>query len=100
MKVTDEQFSNEVDRRIANDLITRDEFKSEIGRVESGVDRIEAVLGTQIGAVERMLNAKLSKLQAWGIAALVGGQAVAGMLASLLAPRQAAHAALHFLHFL
>lgn len=75
-----------------NDNITRDEFKSEIGRVE-------AVLGTQIGAVEKTLNAKLGNLRAWGIAALVGGQAAAGVLAAVV-PHQAAHTAMHILHYL
>lgn len=74
------------------DLVTRDEFKSEIGRVE-------AVLGTQIGAVEHTLKEKLSSLKAWGVAALVGGQAIAGLLASLVGPQKAAHAAAHVLHY-
>lgn len=73
-------------------LVTRDEFKSEIGRVE-------AVLGTQIGAVEKTINSKLGSLRAWGVAALIGGQAVAGLLAALVGPKQAAHAAAHVLHY-
>lgn len=93
MNVGRNEFDNEVDRRIANDLITRDEFKSEIGRVE-------AVLGTQIGAVERTLNAKLSKLQAWSVAALVGGQALAGTLAAVFGPAHAIHTAAQLLHLL
>jgi hypothetical protein len=78
---------------VANDNITRDEFKSEIGRVEG-------VLGTQIGAVEKTLNAKLGNLKAWGIAALVGGQAMAGVLAAIIPHQLAhtAHTALHVLH--
>lgn len=76
-----------------HDPVTRDEFKSEIGRVE-------AVLGTQIGAVEKTLNAKLGNLRAWGVAALVGGQAAAGLLAALVGPSRTAHVAVSLIHFL
>jgi hypothetical protein len=76
-----------------NDNITRDEFKSEIGR-------IEGVLGTQIGAVEKTLTMKLGNLRAWGIAALVGGQAAAGLLAALVGPGRTANVALQAIHHL
>lgn len=74
-------------------LVTRDEFKSEIGRVE-------AVLSTQIGAVEHTVTAKLGSVKAWGIAALVGGQALAGVLSAVFGPGTVAHTAAHVIHYL
>lgn len=35
-----------------------------------------------------VVNAKLSSLKAWGVAALVGGQVIAGFLASIIGPRE------------
>lgn len=37
-----------------------------------------------------VLNAKLSSLKAWGLAALLGGQIAAGTIAAVVGPRQAA----------
>jgi hypothetical protein len=73
-------------------IITRGEFKSEITRVE-------AVLGIQIGAVEKSVKERLSSMKAWGIAALVGGQAAAGVLAAIV-PHKVADTAMHILHYL
>lgn len=55
--------------------------------------------GVQIGAVEATLKERLSSLKAWGIAALVGGQVLAGLLTSY-APRQTADAASAVVGFL
>lgn len=41
----------------------------------------------------KVLEAKLSSLRAWGIAALLGGQAVAGVLAAIIAPQRVADTA-------
>lgn len=62
--------------------VTRDEFKSEIGRIEA------------------VLNARLGNLKAWGIAALVGGQAAAGLLAAAVGPHKAAQAAIQIIRSL
>ena len=39
--------------------------------------------GVQLGAVEKTLDAKLSSLRAWGVAALVGGQTLAGIASAI-----------------
>lgn len=43
--------------------------------------------GVQIGAVEKTLTEKLSSLRAWGVAALVGGQALAGLASAVISAR-------------
>ena len=36
----------------------------------------------------KVIEAKLSSLKAWGVAALVGGQVIAGLIAAVVAPRE------------
>jgi hypothetical protein len=43
-------------------------------------------------ALREEMNAKIGSVKAWGIAALVGGQAVAGALAAYVGPSHAYHA--------
>jgi predicted alpha/beta-hydrolase family hydrolase len=43
--------------------------------------------------LETVFNAKLSSLRAWGVAALIGGQALAGLIGAIVAPERAAEVA-------
>jgi hypothetical protein len=48
--------------------------------------------GVQIGAVEKTVVEKIKSLKAWGIAALVGGQTLAGLIAAYGPPRPVSNA--------
>lgn len=45
-------------------------------------------------ALRGEFDAKLGSLRAWGIAALIGGQVVAGLITAYVGPVKAAHTAL------
>lgn len=45
----------------------------------------QGVTKDDLTSLKEVFDAKMSSLRAWGIAALIGGQAVAGLLAALVA---------------
>ncbi len=68
---------------------TRREFASALTTVQ-----------VQIGATEKSLLDKIGSLKAWGVAGLIGGQTLAGVAASYLAPHQTSVALHYVLHLL
>lgn len=73
--------------------IGQKEFYEALGAVRNEFNAGLTTAGVQIGAVEKTLVAKLGSLKAWGIAALVGGQVGAGLLAGLVGPQKVTAAA-------
>lgn len=74
MQLSQEQLDAQI-------LALRNEFNSGLTTV-----------GVQLGAVEKTLTERLSSIKAWGVAALIGGQGLAGVFAHYLpgAPVQTA----------
>lgn len=58
-------------------------------------DHLPADQALLFTALREEFNAKMGSLKAWGIAALVGGQLVAGVLAAYVGPGKAASTAAH-----
>lgn len=88
------------------EYITREELRDSIQQVAESVRREVAseltTTAVQIGAVEKVLAARIGGLKAWGVAALLGGQATAGLIAAIVthtSPSAATRAAVGLLPF-
>lgn len=68
--------------------------------MEKYVDNAMSTVGIQLGAVEKILRSEINSAKVWGIAALIGGQTLAGLVAAYVGPRNAAHAAMQAVNFL
>lgn len=64
--------------------------------VEENLPPEQALL---FSALRSEFDAKLGSLRAWGIAALIGGQVVAGLVTAYVGPSNAAHAAMSAAHY-
>lgn len=51
------------------------------------------VTQTEFEALKEVIDARFSSLKAWGAAAFVGGQALAGLIGAIFAPHQTAETA-------
>lgn len=60
----------------------------------SGSPDNSPVTREDLKSLETRVDLKLSSLRAWGVAALLGGQALAGVLAALVVPKQTVELAL------
>ena len=64
--------------------VTQEQLSQAVDSLRTEITAGLTTAGVQIGAVEKTLNAKLSSLRAWGVAALVGGQTLAGLAGALI----------------
>lgn len=77
---------------MADPGVSQEQLQQAVQSLRTEITAGLTTAGVQIGAVEKTLVEKLSALRAWGVAAFVGGQAIAGLLSAVVATRGGATA--------